>query len=445
MNILDQVPPHDPRAERGLCACAIIKPDIIGDIGRIVRADNFHLEACRAVWAVVAEAFEQGKRIDAVLLRSRLKANGSEVDDEMLAKIIGSEVTPVMAGKYAEIIAEKAARRRLALAASAAVCSAYDDTTPLNEVLAAVERLLSEEARPEAGTIDNRAGLMTAIEEIDSATGSAIPTGFSGLDAAYGGLFPGELLILAGRTGSGKSAFALQVAEHVARKKPILYCSLEMGATEIHRRRIARMSGVSLRALRSGDLTEGDRRRIIDSTLSLEAVGLHVLDAANCGLTEISRESRRLKHREGLGLIVVDYLQLLRSDAGDSRANRERQIAGLTRGLKCLARDLEVPVLCLCQLNRKADDADEPRLSHLRESGAIEQDADAVLFVDRTEDHDGDATRLIVAKHRNGRPQAFPLIWDGPRMTFSEPDTGGKIEADDHDFAGTSDQDLPAF
>jgi len=439
MNILDQVPPHDPRAECGLCACAIIKPDVINDAARIVSLKDFHIGDYRAVWAVVVDAFERGESIDAILLQAKLNANGSPVDQTKLAEIIASEITPFMAGSYADIITEKAARRRLTDGAMETARLAYAVETPMSEVLTTAERLFSKELTSNGGTIDNITGLRATIEEIDSATGSAISTGFSGLDLCYGGFFRGELLILAGRTGSGKSAAALQFAEHVARNTPILYCSLEMGATEIHRRRIARQSGVDMKRLRNGALTESERKRIIDGIQSLEQPALNVLDAANCGLQEIARESRSLKHREGLGLIVVDYLQLLRSDVGDSRANRERQIAGLTRGLKCLARDLEVPVLCLCQLNRKADEADEPRLSHLRESGAIEQDADAVIFVDRTKDHDGESSRLIVAKHRNGQPQSFPLQWDGPTMTFSELDafeSGREFSGNDCDFNG---------
>ena len=342
-----------------------------------------------------------------------------------------------MAGRYAEIVADRAARRRLAAGAMDAAGSAYDESKPLSEALAVLERLSSDEDPPISGAVDSKAGLEATLQEINSATGSAIATGFDCFDTSYGGLFGGELAILAAKTGGGKSAFSMQICESIARSRPVLIASLEMGSNEIHRRRLARHTGIELKKMRNGDLTD-DERRILDVAVSdLETSRLHILDAANCGLPEIARESRRLKHREGgLGLIAVDYLQLLRSDADDSKSNRERQVAGLTRGLKCLARDLKVPVLCLCQLNRKADDADEPRPSHLRESGAIEQDADVVMFVHRENYQETEKTKLIVAKHRNGQSQSFPMRWDGPRFQFLESKWGGgqPFEADDFSF-----------
>jgi replicative DNA helicase len=443
-DIFDQTPQHDPRAERGLCACCVLDISTVGEVGRIITADDFHLGDCRDIWKVMSEAYEVGESIDVILLRSRLKANGSGVDDATLYEIASSEIVPYMAGKYAEIIADKAARRRLAAGAADVMRMSFDKTTPVADVLGACERLATDDDRDTGGSIDNATGLQATIAEIDSATGSAIPTGFSGIDAAYGGFFPGELVILAGKPSSGKSAAALQICEHVAKTEPVLLTSLEMDCSEVHRRRLARWSGVDLATLRRGALSAEQRQAVGDAAERLKSARLHILDAANCGLPEIAREARRIKHRENLGLIVVDYLQLLRADAGDSKSNRERQVAGLTRGLKCLARDLGIPVVVLSQLNRLTGD-DEPRLSNLRESGAIEQDADIVAFVHRVAFQDTEKTKLIVAKHRNGRPQSFPLTFDGPRFQFVESEWGGGIETDMSDYTGFPASDPDGF
>jgi len=443
-NIFDRTPPHDAKAERGLCACANVRMSIVGDVGRIVTADDFYLSSCRAVWTAYTEAFEAGETVDAILLQAKLKANGEDVDEATLYEILGCEITPIMAGRYAEIIADNAVRRRLAAGAADVMRMSFDTTTPVADVLGACERLATDDDRDTGGSIDNATGLQATIAEIDSATGSAIPTGFSGIDAAYGGFFPGELVILAGKPSSGKSAAALQICEHVAKTEPVLLTSLEMDCSEVHRRRLARWSGVDLATLRRGALSAEQRQAVGDAAERLKSARLHILDAANCGLPEIAREARRIKHRENLGLIVVDYLQLLRADAGDSKSNRERQVAGLTRGLKCLARDLGIPVVVLSQLNRLTGD-DEPRLPNLRESGAIEQDADVVMFVHRENYKDSEKTKLIVAKHRNGRPQSFPLTWDGPRFQFVESEWGGGADTDMGDYTGFPASDPDGF
>ena len=241
----------------------------------------------------------------------------------------------------------------------------------------------------------------------------AIMTGLLGFDAEYGGLKPGQLIILAGTTSVGKSALGLQIAEHIATGQNVIIFSLEMSVEEVTERRIKRAG---------------------ESAEKIKESNLYVSDSAVSSVEEIYREARILKQREGLGLIVVDYLQLMRCDAIDSSASQECRRDGLTRGLKCLARDLEVPILVVSQLHREAIEANDHMLDHFWESRAIRRDADVVMFIHRRTDSEDDMCNLIIAKHQSGRLQSFGMKFDAPRHEFTETDWGTGQDFEVNDF-----------
>ena len=248
-----------------------------------------------------------------------------------------------------------------------------------------------------------------------------MPTGLQAFDLHYGGLFRGELIILAARTAVGKTSLAAQIATYNALAGRLVYfASCEMSASELVLRAACGQAGVSLQAIRSGRATDAEHGRVEEALSELSAAALMIDDRPELSVASIRRETRRLA-RKGLALITVDYLQLLMP--ADRKLQRYEQIGQMTAGLKALARELDVPVLVLGQLSRAAEVADEPRLCHLRESGSIEQDADVVLLLHRPEDAleaDGDRwdADLIIAKNRNGPSGRVKLDWDGTLMQF---------------------------
>lgn len=416
---VDVALPHSYEAERGLIASVLIDPAQLHGIG-VLRADDFHGAANRVLFGAIHAMHAERRPIDVPILLDRLRSAG-ELEriggEAYLAEVIACEAIPAHASSYAETIRAKAERRRLIHAGLDAARIAGDETRDVSEAYRSMESAMGAGAN-RLRLVSNADGLASAVLSLDADDAPSVPTGFDGYDAAYGGLFAGELVILAGRTGGGKTAFALQLSEHIARSSSVLYASLEMSAEELHRRRIARESGIGLQALRTRCVSDDERDRLPTATASIGQASLWVLDDADVGMAEVTAAARKLRHDDGLGLIVIDYLQLLRPD--DSRVMRERQVAAMTRALKCLARELRVPVVALSQLSRLADSAEVPRLSHLRESGAIEQDADVVLFVHRCPEVDPRDAQLIVGKHRHGQTRTFPLEWDGPSVSFIE-------------------------
>jgi len=269
--------------------------------------------------------------------------------------------------------------------------------------------------------------LIEAMERIDqrirgTLTTNAVETGFVDLDTLTGGLHNSELVILAARPSMGKTAFAMNIAENVAVNQavPTLFVSLEMSSMELADRLLCSVGRINGHRLRNGTLPQDERRRLVATAGKLSQAKLYVDDSPSRTVTEIAAAARRIQRREGrIGLIVIDYLQLIEPD--NSSDPRQEQVARIARRLKGLARELETPVLCLAQVNRQAEDAREhrPRLSHLRESGAIEQDADVVMFVHREEyfrrgderDQFAGEAEIIVAKQRNGPIGDIELVW----------------------------------
>jgi replicative DNA helicase len=439
--ILDRQPPCNLDAERGVLGSILLVPMVCDDVALVLRPEDFYDDANRLLYSHLREMHDAGRRIDTTLLVERLKAAGQlELigGPAYLADVLQSVPTAANAVHYAEIVKNKATLRSLIHSSTEILRDAYDDSQEPREMLSRAEQrifaILDERGAGEMANI--RDILQEAMVRIDArmkhehAIGG-IETGFRDFDTLTGGLHDSELIILAARPSMGKTALALNIAEHTsfAMNAGTLFVSLEMSSVELADRMLCSLAEVNGQRLRNGTISNEDRRKLVEKAAEMSRAPLYVDDTPSRTITEIAATARRLKRKNGLGLVVIDYLQLIEPD--NTRDPRQEQVAKIARRLKGLARELKVPVLCLAQLNRQAEVSrdNKPRLSHLRESGAIEQDADVVMFVHReeyfmTDEEDrkkvaGQAD-LIIAKQRNGPVGDVKLTWHRDFTRFKD-------------------------
>jgi replicative DNA helicase len=320
------------------------------------------------------------------------------------------------------VVRSKATLRSLIHATTEILRDSYEAAAEPEEMLNRAEQKVFAilDARKTADIVNIRDVIHKAMEAIDGKEDRrGIPTGFYDFDDLTGGLRESELIVLAARPSMGKTALALNIAEHVVRREhvPTLLVSLEMSGTELADRMLCSMAHVNSQLVRNRTLSVNDRKRLVETAAELSMCPLFIDDTSSRSMTEIAAASRRLKRKSNLGLIIIDYLQLIEPD--NSRDQRHEQVGRIARRLKGLARELRIPVLCMAQLNRHAEES-RPALSHLRESGSIEQDADVVVFIHRDReaaerndptDEDRNKTELIVAKQRNGPVGTVKLVW----------------------------------
>ncbi len=439
--ILDRAPPCDISSEMGVLGSILIMPDVCDDLTMILRADDFYDDANRKLYGHIMQMIDAGQKIDPTLLVNRLKSAG---DYELvggsayLAKLANNVANAAHAIYYAEIVRSKATYRRLIEASTSILRDAYEESLDAKELVSQAEqRVFQIQDERSSNSADTIGDLLTqAMERIDARlkgvhTDGGVDTHFTDYDSMSGGLHNGELVILAARPSMGKTAFAMNIAENVVLKShvPVLFVSLEMSGIELADRLLCSVARVNGHRLRNGTISQEDRQRLVKKAIEISNAPLFVDDSPSRTVSEIAAVARRIKQREKrLGLIVIDYLQLIEPD--NSKDPRQEQVAKIARRLKTLAREQEVPVLCLAQLNRQAEDSKDhrPRLSHLRESGAIEQDADVVMFVHREEyyhraeeasQYAGQA-EIIIAKQRNGPVGEVELIWEKEFTRFQD-------------------------
>ncbi len=421
--IYDRHPPCDKEAERGVLGSLLLDSAVCDEVVLVIRPDDFYDQAHQHLFEQMVAIHEDGQKIDPTLLVDRLKSAGQfEVTGGLayLAELCNCVPTPANAKYYADIVRAKSILRSLIRAGTDIVRMSYEQEMGCDQLLSNAEQrifsILEQRGIGEQSAI--RDLLAEAMADIDArmtgeATNAGLETGFTDLDSLTGGLHESELIILAARPSMGKTALAMNIAENVTvtMGAPALFVSLEMSKLELAHRLLCSHAHVDSKRLRNGTIGNDERRKIFHSAAELSSVPLVVDDTPSRTVSEIAAVARRLKRKSGLGLIVIDYLQLIEPDS--SSDPRQEQVARIARRLKRLARELEVPVMCLAQLNRQAEASrdNRPRLSHLRESGAIEQDADVVMFVHREEyyattpeekeQHAGRA-EIIVSKQRNG-------------------------------------------
>lgn len=431
--ILDRRLPYDLDAEQGVLGSILLLPEACDEVSLIVRPDDFFDEGNRCLFTHMQAMHDAGGKIDVTLLVDRLKTSGHYETiggAAYLYKISQAVPNAAHARYYAGIVREKSTLRSLINASTEILRQAYEEQHEARQLVSEAEQKIFSILDQRSATSVNsiRDVLHEAMDRLDARmrgeqTQDAVDTGFTELDRLTGGLHNSELAILAARPSMGKTALAMNIAEYVAveLRRPVLFVSLEMASVELADRLLCSAAQVDGHRLRNGTLSNVDKLRLVEKAGEISQAPLFVDDSPSRKVSEIAAAARRIKRREkGLGLIAVDYLQLIEPDNPDD--SRQEQVARIARRLKGLAREAEVPVLCLAQLNRQAEDSREhiPRLSHLRESGAIEQDADVVMFVHREEyylrgeeqkEHEGLA-QIIIAKQRNGPVGEVDLRWE---------------------------------
>jgi replicative DNA helicase len=417
----ERMPPQDLAAEQSVLGGMMLSKDAIADVVEVLSPGDFCRPAHQAVYDCVLDLYSRGEPADPITVSAELERRGElgrVGGAPYLHTLIATVPTAANAGYYAEIVAEKSVLRRLVEAGTRIVQLGYNgaEGAEIDEVVdraqAAVyevtERRMSEDY---AVLEDLLQPTMDEIDSIASRGGSAmgVPTGFADLDHVTNGLHPGQMVILAARPGIGKSCLGLDIARSCSLKHGLtsVIFSLEMSRTEITTRLLSAEAKIRLADMRGGRMTDDDWTRLARRMSEISEAPLFVDDSPNMTMMEIRAKARRLKQRNDLKLIVVDYLQLMTS--GKRVESRQQEVSEFSRQLKLLAKELEVPVIAISQLNRGPEQRTDkrPMLSDLRESGSLEQDADMVILINRPDAWDRDDPRageadLILAKHRSG-------------------------------------------
>lgn len=428
-------PPQDLEAERGVLGAMLLSADAASEVLLSLDGADFYRPTHEQIYTAMSDLFRKGEPVDAITVAAALQDRG-ELErvggGAYLHELIAQTVTTTSATYYARLVAKKAVLRRLRQAGQRIVHSTVEATDAdvdsiVNAAQAAIYAVT--EGRRDASAIRLNAALENTLAVLEAADGSqvvGVPTGFARLDQLIGGLRPGHLVVVAARPSVGKSTFALNVARHAACVEgvPTLLFTLEMSADAVTKSILAAQAHVDLTHLDRAVLNHREWEAIARALKDTTAAPLWIDDTSSISLAHIRAKARRQAQQSGLGLVLVDYLQLMTSERRSD--NRQVEVAEISRGLKLLAKELNVPVVALSQLNRGVEQrADRrPMLSDMRESGAIEQDADLVMFVHRSElydlqDRPGEAD-IIVAKHRGGRTDTIPLAWQGAYARFTD-------------------------
>lgn len=428
-----QLPPHDRNAERGLIGSMIRENSIIVEVADMISRDAFYLDSHQRIFGVIIELNSAGKPVDLVILAERLKAA------ELIADVGGYaylqelwEYAPTAANAmhYANIVRERFLLRRLIHACNDVLRDAYSPIGSVDDLIADAQRqILAIGNEVRASENHKLADVIIEVhQEIDRNARSpsgvvGVPTGLIDVDMMTGGFRKGELIILAARPSVGKSAMAGNIARNAAAEGfNTLIVSLEMPRVEWVSRWICGDARVDSHSLRSGRLSREQVERIQSASTDLSPLPIWINDTPTQKTRNIMSAARRLKSKENLHLIVVDYLQLI--DSEDRRVTRNEQVSSMSRALKLMARELELPVICLSQLSRGPEqrESKRPRLSDLRDSGAIEQDADTVFMLYRPEEpvttNEVELIELIIEKQRNGPLGTVPLEFRKATMRF---------------------------
>jgi replicative DNA helicase len=416
----ERTPPQDNAAEQSVLGGMLLNKDAIADVVELVRSTDFYRPAHQIIFDIVLDLYGKGEPADAITVGAELVKNGDagRVGGlPYLHTLISSVPTAANAGYYAKIVAELAILRRLVEAGTRIVQLGYSaEGTEVDDIVDRAQQAIydvTERRTSEDYTLlgDLMNPTMDELETIGGRNGlmSGVPTGFVDLDRLTNGLHPGQMIVLAGRPGSGKSTLGLDIARSASIKHGQASCifSLEMSKTEITMRLLSAEARVPLHHMRSGSMTDDDWARLARRMGEVAEAPLFIDDSPNLSMMEIRSKARRLKQRHDLKLVVVDYLQLM---SGNKRSeSRQQEVSEISRALKLLAKELEVPVIAMSQLNRGAEQRTDkkPQLADLRESGAIEQDSDVVILLHREEQYEKESPRageadFIVAKHRNG-------------------------------------------
>ncbi len=431
-----RVPPQDLDAEKSVLGAILVDASAIHLVVEFLRGEHFYQRAHKLIFGAMVELFEKQQPIDVITLKNQLQKNGTLKDAggaPYLSDLINTVPTSAYIENYAHIVKDQSTKRNLIEMASRAAEQAFNDTGDIKQILDAVESEIFSIAQQQSHRdfIGLKEILAESFERLEDfmKNGSGmrgVPTGFTDLDNKLAGMQASNLIVLAARPGIGKTTFALNIASNVAMKakKGVGFFSLEMSKEELVDRLLVGQADIDAWRLKTGKLSDDDYKRLTEAMGELSEAPIYIDDTPGISILEMRTKARKLKAEKDIQLIVVDYLQL--ANPGKRFESRVQEVSYVSQGLKNLARELKVPVLALSQLSRAVEQrgTKKPQLADLRESGAIEQDADVVMFLyyeDENEDLLDTSKRMIklfMAKHRNGSTGELDFMFRGDRVKF---------------------------
>ncbi|MDR6225393.1 replicative DNA helicase [Desmospora profundinema] len=423
----DRMPPHNQEAEQAVLGAVLIEPSVLVNVTERLRPEDFYRQAHQRLLQVMIQLAEQGEPVDLVTLTSALQ--DQKLLEEVggvpyLTELAGAVPTAANVDHYAQIVEEKAILRRLIRTATEIATSGYSGGDEVSHVIDQAEKKILDisQRRISKGFVPIKDVLMETFERIESlhynqGKLTGVPSGYSDLDRMTSGFQPSDLIILAARPSMGKTAFSLNVAQNVAVRanQPVAIFNLEMSAPQLVQRMLAAEGNIDAQVFRNGHLGDEDWEKLTMAISTLSEAPIFIDDTPGITVFDIRAKLRRLQAEHGLGLVLIDYLQLIE---GTGRDSRQQEISEISRSLKLLARELNVPVIALSQLSRAVEQRQDkrPMLSDLRESGSIEQDADIVSFLYRDDYYNEESEKkniieVILAKHRNGPVGKVELLF----------------------------------
>ena len=436
--LIKRVMPHSIEAEQSVVGAMLMDKDAILTAAEIVSGQDFYQTAYGVIFDSMVELFNEGKPVDLVTLQERLKEKDvpPEIASlEFVRDLVSAVPTSANVKYYAQIVADKSMLRKLIKLNDEISNTCYAGKESLEAILETTEKSMFQllQQRNTGEYVPIRQVVLNALDRIEKASKSkgtvtGIPTGFIDLDYKLSGLQPSDLILVAARPSMGKTAFVLNIAQYVAFKKDraTAIFSLEMSKEQLVNRLFSLESQVDAQALRTGNMKDSDWEKLIEGAGIIGKSKLIIDDTPGISVSELRSKCRKYKLEYGLDLIIIDYLQLMTGSVGKRSESRQQEISEISRSLKGLARELNVPVIALSQLSRAVESRPDkrPMLSDLRESGAIEQDADVVMFIYRDEYYNKDSeykkqAEIIIAKQRNGPVGTVHLAWLGEYTKFA--------------------------
>ena len=433
-DLVGRVMPHSLEAERSVLGSMLIDPDAVEIASEIVKEEDFYARQNGILYRTMLEMSRKGVAIDPVTLQAKLREKNLPPElysDELIRELIAMVPSSANIKSYANIVAEKSLLRSMIRANEEIAGSCYAEQEEMEALLDKAERRIFEisQRRTASNFVPIRQIVLNAMDRIDQASRikgnvTGLSTGFTDLDSRTAGLQPADFILIAARPSMGKTALVLNIAEYLTLREDrcVAVFSLEMSREQLVNRMFAMQSHVEAQKIRTGDLTESEWAEVIESAQKIGESRLIIDDTPAITVAEMRSKCRKYKIEFGLDIVIIDYLQLM-SGSGGRNDSRQQEISDISRSLKALARELNVPVVALSQLSRAVESRPNhrPMLSDLRESGAIEQDADLVMFIYRDDYYNEDSEKkgiaeIIIAKQRNGPIGTVELSWQ-PQLT----------------------------
>lgn len=439
--LIKRIMPHDEEAERSVIGAMLIDNEQIMTASEMIAGADFYQKQMGMVYDTMVALYNEGKPVEPVILHASLKEKGMPEEAcsiELLMRWMNQTFTSANIKYYAEIVAEKAVARRLIRLNEEIANTCYTGAEKVSDTLAEAEKRVFDLAQRGGGSefVPIRQVVINVMKKIDAASRArgritGLETGFMDLDYKTSGLQPSDLVLIAARPSMGKTAFVLNLAQHMAfkREQPVAIFSLEMSKEQLVNRMLSLESHVDAQKIRTGRLNDEEWMNLVEGSANIANSRLFIDDTPGITLPVMRSKCRKLKMEHDIQIVIIDYLQLMSGDGSSNASSRQQEISDISRGLKALARELNVPVVALSQLSRAVEQRPDhrPMLSDLRESGAIEQDADVVMFLYREGYYNRDLSEaeqrvaeVIIAKQRNGPIGTVNLLWIPELTKFTD-------------------------